>query len=235
MTVGVSGCHGFHVESLNVVLSTTLFLGGPPVKLYFQRINDDTQLLRSVGGEKEARHGKKGSDRIQGQCHISHGSGAFTATVPDIPLASRWRAPRLKYADHLARFRLVDLFLDTLPFNAAATASDALWAGVPVLTCAGEAFASRMAGSLLNAVGLPELITYSMEEYEALALKLAVPPPTEPVSSPSRGSGQASTSCPFVSSVAQRSRETNGDYARDERLTPTVRLERNEMGVERRA
>ena len=85
-------------------------------------------------------------------------------------------APRLPYADHLARFRLADLFLDTLPFNAAATASDALWAGVPVLTCAGEAFASRIAGSLLNAVGLPDLITYSMEDYEALALKLATTP-----------------------------------------------------------
>ena len=85
-------------------------------------------------------------------------------------------APRLAYADHLARFRLADLFLDTLPFNAGTTASDALWAGVPVVTCAGEAFASRMAGSLLNAVGLPELITYSMEEYEALALKRATTP-----------------------------------------------------------
>jgi len=85
-------------------------------------------------------------------------------------------APRLKYADHLARFRLADLFLDTLPFNAGTTASDALWAGVPVLTCAGEAFASRLAASLLNAVGLPELITRSLEEYEALALKLATTP-----------------------------------------------------------
>ena len=78
--------------------------------------------------------------------------------------------------DHLARFKLADLFLDTLPLNAGTTASDALWAGVPVLTCAGEAFASRMAGSLLNAVGLPELITHSLEEYEALALKLATTP-----------------------------------------------------------
>jgi len=85
-------------------------------------------------------------------------------------------APRVKYAEHLARFRLADLFLDTLPFNAGTTASDALWAGVPVLTCAGEAFASRIAGSLLTAVGLPELITHSLKEYEALALKLATTP-----------------------------------------------------------
>ena len=82
-------------------------------------------------------------------------------------------APRVDYADHLARYRLADLFLDTLPFNAGATASDALWAGLPVVTCAGEAFASRMAGSLLHAAGLPELVTHSLEDYEALALRLA--------------------------------------------------------------
>jgi predicted O-linked N-acetylglucosamine transferase (SPINDLY family) len=82
-------------------------------------------------------------------------------------------ARSLNYADHLARLRLADLFLDTLPFNAGATASDALWAGLPVLTCSGEAFAARMAGSLLNAIGAPELITRSPQEYEALALKLA--------------------------------------------------------------
>jgi predicted O-linked N-acetylglucosamine transferase (SPINDLY family) len=82
-------------------------------------------------------------------------------------------APRLKYADYLARYRLADLFLDTLPYNAGATASDALWAGLPVLTCSGEAFAARMAGSLLRAVGLPELVTDTLEQYEALALKLA--------------------------------------------------------------
>jgi len=82
-------------------------------------------------------------------------------------------ARSLNYADHLARVRLADLFLDTLPFNAGATASDALWAGLPVVTCSGEAFAARMAGSLLNAIGAPELITRSREEYEARALKLA--------------------------------------------------------------
>ena len=85
-------------------------------------------------------------------------------------------SPRIAYAEHLARLRLADLFLDTLPFNAGTTASDALWAGVPVLTCAGEAFAARMAGSLLQALGLPELITHSLEDYEALALKLATTP-----------------------------------------------------------
>lgn len=78
--------------------------------------------------------------------------------------------------DHLARHRLADLFLDTFCYNAHATANDALWAGVPILTCSGSAFANRVAGSLLNSIGLPEMITYSLDEYEALALKLARQP-----------------------------------------------------------
>ncbi|MGO9993409.1 MAG: tetratricopeptide repeat protein [Steroidobacteraceae bacterium] len=85
-------------------------------------------------------------------------------------------AEHLPYARHLARLRHADLFLDTLPFNAGTTASDVLWAGVPVLTCAGEAFAARMAGSLLRAVGLPELLTHSLSAYEQLALDLAFEP-----------------------------------------------------------
>ena len=85
-------------------------------------------------------------------------------------------SPRIPYPEHLARLRLADLFLDTLPFNAGTTASDALWAGLPVLTCSGEAFAARMAGSLLGAIGLPELITHSLEEYEMQALRLAGTP-----------------------------------------------------------
>ena len=79
-------------------------------------------------------------------------------------------------AQHLARHRQADLFLDTLPYNAHTTASDALWAGLPVLTCLGETFAGRVAASLLQAVGLPELITTSLEDYEALALKLTREP-----------------------------------------------------------
>jgi predicted O-linked N-acetylglucosamine transferase (SPINDLY family) len=86
-------------------------------------------------------------------------------------------APRLGDTEqHLARYGLADLFLDTLPFNAHATASDALWAGVPVLTCRGASFAGRVAASLLTAMGLPELITASLEEYQAEALKLATTP-----------------------------------------------------------
>jgi protein O-GlcNAc transferase len=83
-------------------------------------------------------------------------------------------APRLPfYPDHLARHRIADLFLDTLPYNAQTTASDALWAGLPLLTCAGNTFTGRVAGSLLRAVGLGELVTTSLEDYEALALRLA--------------------------------------------------------------
>jgi predicted O-linked N-acetylglucosamine transferase (SPINDLY family) len=77
---------------------------------------------------------------------------------------------------HLARHQLADLFLDTLPYNAHATACDALWAGLPVLTRSGTAYAGRVAASLLNAAGLPELITETAEDYERLALALARDP-----------------------------------------------------------
>ena len=82
-------------------------------------------------------------------------------------------APRMTLPDHLARHRLADLFLDTLPYNAHTTASDALWTGLPVLTQIGEAFAGRVAASLLRAVGLPELVTTTRDAYEALAIELA--------------------------------------------------------------
>jgi protein O-GlcNAc transferase len=86
-------------------------------------------------------------------------------------------APRMPdMAEHLARYRLADLFIDTFPYNAHTTACDALWAGVPVLTYAGRSFASRVAASLLQAVGLPELVTHSLADYEALALALARDP-----------------------------------------------------------
>jgi len=84
--------------------------------------------------------------------------------------------PTLPNPDHLARFALADLFLDTLPYNAHTLTADALWAGCPVLTCTGDAFPSRVAGSLLRAAGLPELVTESLADYEALALRLAADP-----------------------------------------------------------
>ena len=78
--------------------------------------------------------------------------------------------------EYLARYRVCDLFLDTFPYNAGTTASDALWAGLPVLTLMGKSFASRMAASLLNAIGLPRLITNTRDEYESLAIELGTNP-----------------------------------------------------------
>jgi predicted O-linked N-acetylglucosamine transferase (SPINDLY family) len=85
-------------------------------------------------------------------------------------------AKGMSLAEHLARHRLADLFLDAFPCNAHTTASDALWAGLPVLTLMGNSFASRVAASLLNAIGLPELITRTPQAYEALAIELASNP-----------------------------------------------------------
>ena len=85
-------------------------------------------------------------------------------------------APALPNPDHLARFAVADLFLDTLPYNAHTVAVDALWGGCPLVTCPGEALPARVAASVLLAAGLPELITRSLAEYEALALRLARDP-----------------------------------------------------------
>jgi len=82
-------------------------------------------------------------------------------------------AKRMDLPEHLARHKAADLFLDTLPYNAHTTASDALWSGLPVLTCVGESFAARVAASLLNAIELSELVTNSQESYESLAISLA--------------------------------------------------------------
>lgn len=85
-------------------------------------------------------------------------------------------AKRIPIPEHLARHQFADLFLDTLPYNAHTTASDALWAGLPVLTCTGTAFAGRVATSMLTALDLPELITSNASQYEALAYELAANP-----------------------------------------------------------
>lgn len=82
-------------------------------------------------------------------------------------------ASRMDLPDHLARYKVADLFLDTTPCNAHTTASDALWTGLPVLTLIGESFGARVAASLLHAVGLPELVVNTQEEYEKLAIELA--------------------------------------------------------------
>jgi predicted O-linked N-acetylglucosamine transferase (SPINDLY family) len=85
-------------------------------------------------------------------------------------------APRVLLADHIARFRCADLFLDTFPCAAHTTASDSLWAGVPVVTLVGDTFASRVAASLLKAVDLPELIAENLEDYYEIARKISSDP-----------------------------------------------------------
>ena len=85
-------------------------------------------------------------------------------------------AERMPLPEHLARHRQADLFLDTLPYNAHTTCSDALWAGLPVLTLMGSTFPGRVGASLLKAIDLPELITNTQEEYEAMAIELAINP-----------------------------------------------------------
>ena len=85
-------------------------------------------------------------------------------------------ASRVAYEDYMARYRCADVFLDTFPFNAGTTASDALWMGLPLITYSGHSYASRMAGSLLHAVGLPELIASDIHGYQALAVELSLQP-----------------------------------------------------------
>jgi predicted O-linked N-acetylglucosamine transferase (SPINDLY family) len=85
-------------------------------------------------------------------------------------------APRVAPPDYLARFQLADLMLDTFPYNAGTTASDALWMGLPILTLSGRTYISRMAGSLLTNVGLPDLVTFTLADYERLAVQLGQNP-----------------------------------------------------------
>jgi len=85
-------------------------------------------------------------------------------------------ATHMPVEEHLNRIKQADLFIDSLPYNAHTTTSDALRMGLPVLTCIGSSFASRVAASLLNAINLPELITTTQEQYESLAIELATNP-----------------------------------------------------------
>jgi len=108
---------------------------------------------------------------------LTHGNLRREAAARGLDPARLIFAPRVdRVEDHLGRQRAADLFLDTLPYNAHSTTCDALWAGVPVVTCAGSTFPGRVAASMLKAAGLPELVTNSLEDYEALALALATDP-----------------------------------------------------------
>jgi len=109
-------------------------------------------------------------------CEATQANLVREAAARGVPAQRLVFARALPYAQHLGRLGLADLFLDTLPFNAGSTASDALRCAVPLLTCAGESLAGRMAGSLLRTAGLPELITGNLEEYERRALEFAGDP-----------------------------------------------------------
>jgi predicted O-linked N-acetylglucosamine transferase (SPINDLY family) len=120
-------------------------------------------------------------------------------------------APILPHGQHLARHRHADLFLDTLPCNAHTTASDALWAGLPVLTCVGETFAGRVAGSIVRAAGLSELVASSPRDYEALALALAREPARLADIRSRLGAGRASLP---LFDIAKRTHDLEALYAR---------------------
>jgi predicted O-linked N-acetylglucosamine transferase (SPINDLY family) len=107
---------------------------------------------------------------------ITEGNLRTSAQQAGIPTERIVFAKHLPEAQHLARHQLADIFLDTFPCNAHTTASDALWMGLPVVTIQGQCFASRVAGSLLNAMKLPQLIAKNLNEYEQLILNLAAEP-----------------------------------------------------------
>jgi predicted O-linked N-acetylglucosamine transferase (SPINDLY family) len=113
-----------------------------------------------------------GSDDPTSMANLRH-EAAIRGVAPERIVFARYKK---RIEDHLARQRLGDLFLDTLPYNAHSTTADALWAGLPVLTCRGRSFQSRVAAGILRAIGLPELITTSLAEYEQRALALALDP-----------------------------------------------------------
>jgi predicted O-linked N-acetylglucosamine transferase (SPINDLY family) len=153
--------------------------GLPPTGMVFCSFNHDykilpavfavwMRLLQQVPGSVLWLMSR--SERSQTNLRAS----ARAAGVDPDRLVFAQRVPRVE--DHLARYRLADLFLDTHPYNAHSTAADALLAGLPVLTCSGQSFPSRVAGSLLHAAGLPELVTHSVADYEQLALALARDP-----------------------------------------------------------
>jgi predicted O-linked N-acetylglucosamine transferase (SPINDLY family) len=126
-----------------------------------------TRLLRAV--ENSALWLMGGGEQAEGNLRQE-------AAIRGVDPARVVFAGQLPLRDHLARHCVADLFLDTLPYNAHTTASDALWSGLPVLTCRGKAFPGRVAASLLTTAGMPELITSTLEEYEALAFRVATSP-----------------------------------------------------------
>ena len=125
------------------------------------------RLLRSVPGSVLWLI----EDNPDATCHLQQEAQARGISAARIIFAKR-----VPLSEHLGRHQCADLFLDTLPYNAHTTASDALWAGLPVLTCTGTSFAGRVASSMLTVLDLPELITTSVAQYESLAYELASQP-----------------------------------------------------------
>jgi len=125
------------------------------------------RLLRAVPGSVLLLLGNQPAQ----QANLQHEAAQRGVSPERLLFAAPW-----PHAHHLRRLQLCDLFLDTWPYNAHTTGSDALWAGLPVLTCMGRSFPSRVGASLLQAVGLPELVTHDLAAYEALALQLARDP-----------------------------------------------------------
>ena len=145
------------------------------VLLLQQHAQDHTRHIRQLDEDLDANRDEC-VVAITGQFHSRRKSAKEAARRGVDPerliFAERWAS----LPEHLARVRAADLFLDTLPYNAHATALDALWAGLPLLTCEGQGFAGRVAASLLRTIGLPQLITSSISQYEDLAIALAADP-----------------------------------------------------------
>lgn len=125
------------------------------------------RLLKQIGGSVLWLY----ADRISAEANLRTAAAAH-----GIDPARLVFARRMAQDDHLARHRLADLFLDTLPYNAHTTAADALWAGLPVVSCLGKSFAGRVGASLLRAIGMPDLVASDLESYEHLARRLASDP-----------------------------------------------------------
>ncbi len=155
--------------------ATRAHYGLPPDAFVFGAFNNTNKFTPEVfAAWMQILRGAPGSvlwllaDNPQAHSHLlQHVSGA------GMDPARVLFADRVPYLEYLARFALADVFLDTFPFNGGVTTSDALWLGLPVVTRAGRSFASRMSGSLLHAMGVPELVTESFEDYAALAIDLA--------------------------------------------------------------
>jgi predicted O-linked N-acetylglucosamine transferase (SPINDLY family) len=174
--------HSYQVNDAKRGIAERIFtraeLGLPPTGFVFCCFNNSYKVLPSLFDRW-----MRMLDRVPGSVLWLLGSNSTAIrNLQREAVARGVRPERLVFADrvnlpeHLARHRTADLFIDTLPCNAHTTASDALWAGLPVLSCVGEAFAARVAASLLTAIGLPGLIVSTLDQYEELAVHLAKHP-----------------------------------------------------------